>query len=181
MKLKMKKRQSGFTLVELGIVVAIAAVIIGIGLVVVPSILASTRANGEISDLPAITTKIQRSFANQPNYSSPTAATMPVLINLRVFPESEVNGTTVNNRWGGTITAAVDTLKTAGDAVTITETNLPQAECVQVIQGVDRSYRKIAVNGTGVKADGEAQIHLDTLGTACGTGGNNSIALTFGK
>lgn len=177
---KKQKGQTGFTLVELGIVVAIAAVIIGIGLVVVPSILASTRANGETSDLPAISTKVQRAFANQPNYSTPTAATLTNLINLRVFPENEVNGAVVTNRWGGTITPAVDTLVTASDAVTITETQIPQAECVQVVQGVERSFRQIKVNATVVKADGAAQVNLATLGTSC-VAPTNSLAFTFGK
>lgn len=179
--MKLKTKQSGFTLVELGIVVAIAAVIIGIGLVVVPSVLAATRANGEISDLPAISTKIQRAFANQPNFSTPTTASMAVLVNLRVFPENMVSGTTVTNRWGGSLTAAVSTLQTANDSVTLTDTNVPGPECNQVVQGIDRSYRQIKVNATTVKADGDAQVNLATLGTACNAAGNNAIAVTFGK
>jgi prepilin-type N-terminal cleavage/methylation domain-containing protein len=180
MKFSLKKRQSGFTLVELGIVVAIAAIIIGIGLIVVPSILASTRANAEISELPTITTKIQRSFANQPNYAAVTQAS---IIGLNVFPTSVVDKTagTVSNRWGGVVTVAAATLVNANDGVSITSTQIPTAECLQVGQGVEGTMRKITVGTTVVKADGSAAADSALLGTACNDAATATMIFVFGK
>ena len=180
MKFSLKKRQSGFTLVELGIVVAIAAIIIGIGLVVVPSILASTRANAEISELPTITTKIQRAYANQPNFA---ALTQAGIVNLNVFPESVVNKTagTIANRWGGAVTIAPATLKQANDAVAITSADIPTAECLQIGQGVEGAMRKITVGTTVVKADGVSAADPAALGTACNAAATVSMIFTFGK
>lgn len=174
-----KKKQSGFTLVELGIVVAIAAVIIGISLVVVPGLLASTRANAEVSELPAIATKIQRAYANQPNYATLTHSTV---VGLKVFPESSVAGTVVTNRWGGLVTIApfAAGLLSANDAFTFTTTGVPSVECVQVVQSLERSARAIAVGAVQVKADAAA-LNLATLGTNCGLSNSNTLVFTFGK
>lgn len=179
---QLKKRQKGFTLVELGIVVAIGAVIIGIGLIVVPSLLASTRANAEISELPTVATKIQRAYANQPNYSGMTHA---AVVNLKVFPDNQVSGTTVTNRWGGGVTVAVNAtgIVSANDSFTITSTGIPEDECVQLGQGLERAARIITV-GTGasavVKADG-AKLDLAKLGTQCAVASTSTIVYTFGK
>lgn len=178
MKLSLKKRQSGFTLVELGIVVAIVAIIIGIALVVVPSILASTRANAEISELPTVVTKIKRSYANQPDFSLVSQAT---IAGLKVFPDSQVSGTNITNRWGGPVTVAPATLVTDNDAVAITTTQVPTAECLQIGQGVEGSMRQITIAGVVVKADGTAAADPAKLGTQCATAATVTIIYTFGK
>jgi prepilin-type N-terminal cleavage/methylation domain-containing protein len=178
MKFSLKKRQSGFTLVELGMVVAIGAIIIGIGLVVVPSILASTRANAEISELPTVVTKIQRSFQNQPNYSQVSQST---IAGLKAFPDSQVSGTTITNRWGGTVTVAPATLVTTDDAVAITSTQIPTAECLQLGQGVEGTMRQISIAGVVVKADGTTATDPAKLGTQCASASTVTIVYTFGK
>lgn len=180
MKFSLKKRQSGFTLVELGIVVAIAAIIIGIGLVVVPSILASTRANAEISELPTITTKIQRAFANQPNFANITQATVA---GLNVFPPSNVSGTTITNRFGGAVTVAKNTLvaTTPDDTVAITSAQIPTAECLQIGQGVEGSMRQIQVGGVVVKDDGKSAADPAKLATECGKTSTVTMTFVFGK
>jgi prepilin-type N-terminal cleavage/methylation domain-containing protein len=178
MKYSLKKRQSGFTLVELGMVVAIGAIIIGIGLVVVPSILASTRANAEISELPTVVTKIQRSFQNQPNYSLVSQST---IAGLKAFPDAQVSGTTITNRWGGTVTVAPATLVTADDAVALTSTQIPTAECLQLGQGVEGTMRQISIAGVVVKADGTSATDPAKLGTQCNSASTVTIVYTFGK
>lgn len=175
---KSLKRQAGFTLVELGIVVAIGAVIIGLGLVVVPSLLASTRANAEISEIPTIATKIQRAYANRPTFAGMNQATV---IGLKAFPDSSVTGAVISNRWGGLVTVAPATLVVANDAFTITTTGVPSEECVQVGQGLETVARSIAIPaGTPVKTDGVA-LNLTTLGTQCDLGATTAIVYTFGK
>jgi prepilin-type N-terminal cleavage/methylation domain-containing protein len=172
-----KKLQSGFTLVELGIVVAIAAVIIGLGLVVVPSILASVRANSEVSDLPTIATKVQKTFANVPNYSTLTQA---IAVGMRVFPDATVAGVTVTNRWGGAVTIAPSTIVLANDAFTLTSVGVPAAECVQIAQGMERNARIISIAGVVVKPDGGG-LDLAKVGTQCGLATTSTMVYTFGK
>ena len=177
MKLKFKRRTSGMTLLEFGIVIGLFALVVGLALYVVPSILANIRANAEATLLPTVESKIQRAWANQPNFSQVTTAQVA---GLHIFPDSEVSGTTIVNRWGGPVTIAPATLVTANDATAITSGNVPTAECMQVEQAVETSFRQITINGTVVKADGQTLVNENTVETACAST-TNTMVYTFGK
>jgi type II secretory pathway pseudopilin PulG len=178
MKLKFKRRTSGMTLLEFGIVIGLFALVVGLALYVVPSILANIRSNAEATLLPTVESKIQRAYANQPNYGSVTTAQIAGLL---IYPQSEVSGTTITNRWGGPVTLAPATLVTANDAVAITSANVPTSECIQLEQAVESSFRTITINGTAVKLDNPtAVVNESTVSTACASA-TNSMVFTFGK
>jgi type II secretory pathway pseudopilin PulG len=178
MKLKIKRRTSGMTLLEFGIVIGLFALVVGLALYVVPSIMANIRSNAEATLLPTVSSKIQRAYANQPNYS---AVTTQQIAGLYIYPESEVSGNTITNRWGGPVTLAPATLVTANDAVAITSANVPTSECIQLEQAVESSFRTITINGSPVKTDSPtAVVNESTVSTACGNA-TNSMVFTFGK
>lgn len=178
-----RKRARGFTLVELGIVVAIGAAIVGVGIAVVPGILASNRVNAEVSELPAIVSNIQRAYSNQPNL---TGVTLPTLIRHGVFPESRarrgVGGgtadTTATNRWGGSITVAGTSTLTGG--MTLVYDQVPSAECRELVPALSSAVRIIEVGSTVVKADG-GTVNMDTLGTACNAAAVTTVRYSFSK
>jgi type II secretory pathway pseudopilin PulG len=177
MKLIFKKRTKGFTLLEFGIVIGLFAVVIGLALYVVPSILANIRANAESNLLPSVEAKIQRAYANQPNYANVSMAQVTA---LHIFPDSMVSGSTITNRWGGAYTIAPTTIATTNDAVSITSAGVPTAECIQIEQGVETSFRIIKIGGTVVKADGQTLVGEDTVSAACASA-TNQMVFTFGK
>lgn len=178
MKLKFKRRTSGMTLLEFGIVIGLFALVVGLALYVVPSILSNIRSNAEATNLATVESKIQRAYANQPNYSQVTTAQVA---SLHIFPDSEVAGSTITNRWGGAVTLAPATLVSANDATAITSTNVPVAECIQLEQAVESSFRTININGTAVKLDNpSAVVSETTVSGACSTP-TNSMVFTFGK
>lgn len=188
-KLAQKRRQSGFTMVELGVVVAIAAVILVIALTVVPRVLANNRANAEMQELPSVISNIQKDYSNAPTYNG---ATLDSVIRLDAFPPERVTvpaagAATATNRWGGAVTMSVGTISSANDIARVVYAAVPERECKSVIQGVSNLTRRIYVDnangatagaGTIVKADG-AQLDLTALGTACGS--VNSITYDVGK
>lgn len=174
----LRQQQGGFTLVELLIAAVLLALAIAGIYKGVADYMSNDRANREMKELPAIITAIQQKYAQRQNYAGATTAG---LINLGVFPQSWVNGNTVQNRWGGTVTVGTTTLVSANDALTLTFTQVPQAECTDVIPGLEQSVRVVTVGGTSVK-DNNAQTDLTALGTACRAGGtSNSIVYTIGK
>ncbi|SOZ17224.1 type 4 pilus major pilin [Cupriavidus taiwanensis] len=173
-----RKQQGGFTLVEL----LIAAVLLALGIAGiykgVSDYMSNDRANREMKELPSIITAIQQKYAQRQNYAGATTAG---LINLGVFPQSWVVGATVQNRWGGTVTVGTATLVSANDALTLSFTQVPQAECADVIPGVEQNVRVVTVGGTSVKAN-NAQTDMTALGTACAAGGvSNTVVYTIGK
>ena len=174
-------KQKGFTLVEVGIVVAIAAVIIGLGLVVVPSILSSNKANAEVSLIPAAVSKIQKAFSNQNDFSSATTA---MVTKLNAFPNEQVNQTngTITNRWNGAVNVLPTNLHgTDNDGAAITSANIPSAECVAIVQGVERTVARITVGTTVVKAVGDAAADPTAVGTACNAASTATIEYAFSK
>lgn len=188
---EMKKlAQGGFTMVELGVVVAIGAVILVIALNVVPAVLANNRANAEMQELPSILTNIQKNYSNAPTF---VGATLDAVIRLNAFPNERVTIpgaglATATNRWGGTVTMTVANLSATNDIVRLVYSNVAERECKNVIQGVGGLMRRIYVDsanggaaggGTIVKADGAA-VDTGALGTACGTAAN-SITYDVGK
>lgn len=173
-----RKQQGGFTLLEL----MIAAVLLALGIAGiykgVTDYMSNDRANREMKELPTIITAIQQKYAQRQNYAGATTAG---LINLGVFPQSWVSGATLQNRWGGTVTVGTATLVSANDALTLTFTQMPQAECADVIPGIEQSVRVVTVGGTSVKAN-NAQTDMTALGTACAAGGvANTVVYTIGK
>ena len=183
-------RQRGFTLVEIGIVVAIAAAILVIALTVVPTVLANNRSNAEMQELPSVVTNIQKAYSNAPTF---VGATLDSVIRLNAFPSERVTVpaaglATATNRWGGTITLAVANLTATNDIARLVYSNVTERECKTVIQGVAGMARRIYVDsangaaagaGVLVKGDGLA-VDLALLGTSCGTG-TNTITYDIGK
>lgn len=185
-----RTKQGGFTLIELGIVVAIGFLLIGIGLYKAPSIMANYRANAETTELPQIVTNSQKIAVNSSNY---TGFTLDTFIRNDAFPANRITvpasgSATATNRWNGTITFAVGTIATAGDIGRYVYTNVPDAECKAVVNAVSQMFRRIYVDkgnsgtagaGTVVKAD-NAQLDTAALGTSC-SGNANSITYDFAK
>lgn len=173
---KSMKKQLGFTLVEVGIVVAVVLLLLT-GVIGVPKIIANAKANDEIGELKTITTAVQKIYATSPNYAGVTLAEV---ISLKGIPdERKVSATVAANRWGGAITMAPTTCNTANDCMLMTSNNVPEVECVAVIPSAAGGFARIGVAGTDVKPLGGA-LDKTALGTQC-AGGNVTITYYFTK
>ena len=186
----LKNKQAGLTLVELGIVVAVSATFIVLGLLIVPKVLANNRANAEMAEVTQIITNIQKTYANANSYQG---ATLDAIARLNAFPAERVTigaPSTAVNRWGGAVTITVGTLTSANDIIRMVYAAVPEIECKAVIQGmahvtrrvyVDNANGAVAGGGTLVKGDG-ALLNIGTLGGATGCGANlNSITYDIGR
>ena len=90
-------KQKGYTIIELGIALAIIAVLIVAGLAGVTTVLNSSKANAQIEDSGIVLAKLQ-SILTSTNTSGMTTA---AAIGSSLFPASRVSGTTVANKFGG--------------------------------------------------------------------------------
>lgn len=173
-----KKAAPGFTLVELGIVVAIGSLLLGFAVNTGFSVFSSARAEAEIDELSGIVTNIQRTFQRRGSYEE---ATQDLLIGMRVFPEARVAGNTVHNRYHGVITASPTNLGGVNDGLALTTTGIPAAECIHIIQGVERLMRVVKVGATEVKADGQYASDPGVMAAACRADAQASITFVFGR
>lgn len=172
-----KRRSMGFTLIELGIALAL----IGIGLFFVISKLGETsdasKAQNLVSDLSGIITNTKRLYATQTSYNGITMAT---LRDNAVFPTAWNVGGTITGPFTGNVTVAASTLSTADDSAAITIPNIPSRVCTDIARMMSEGVAVMAVAGTTVKAN-NGTLNIGTLGTQCVSAAAVSMAFTFGR
>lgn len=166
------KKQKGFTLVEVGIVAAVVLALLA-GVIGAPRVMANMRANDEIGELKTISTSVQKIYSNSANY---TGATLAEIIGMKGIPDNRVvNASTATNRWSGSLTLTPATLSTTDDSMRLTQTQVPEYECANIIPQVESGFARVSVNGTDVKPFG-GTLNRTTLGTQCS---GNAITVDY--
>lgn len=166
-----KTRQHGYSLVELGIVLLIIAVILAV--VIGKSYFAKSTANAqtEQSTLVSIIGAVPNykgSFGTAGTYGTAGTSLVPSLITGNVIPPSySTTATTVTNAWGGTITVV-----STGSGFTVTDNDLPPDICLDVTPAINTSGGNTGALTTEI--NGAA---FSNASTQC-TGTSNSISFT---
>ena len=190
MHISKKRRQGGYTIVELGIALTIVAVLIIAGLAGVTSVLNTSKANDQISASGQVIAKLQSFVTN-------TRATLGLNtasgIGMGLFPPQRLiaNRTAVANVFAGAefVTAnafAIDATGTtqaipANTSVIYTLTNVPRAVCADIAITLanlsDTAWVAAAINAApaatappgAIKTSG-VPTNIATVGTQCNTG-----------
>lgn len=166
------RRAQGFSLLEILLVLGIAAALIIAAFVVYPKVQAANRAQAEEQNIAAIAAGVRGLYAGSSNYAS---ISNQVLLNGKVFPDNMVaaDGATVTNVWGGILVVLPSTNVTNG--FNIQETGVPQVECAQIVTSAGNNFTYIALNGAQVKTSVKA-LDPGTIASTCASGGSqNSI------
>ncbi|MCA3155374.1 MAG: prepilin-type N-terminal cleavage/methylation domain-containing protein [Burkholderiales bacterium] len=169
-----KSRQSGFTLVELGIVLAL----IGIGLFFAISKMQETgdasRAQNTASDISVVVQNVQRYYATAATFPDPFVPAD--LIANRVVPVKWADGAALVGPFGG-VPALTRQAGLAGEA-NITIPNVPTRVCSEMARIMADGFREIAVAGVVVKPV-NGVLDLNALGTQCTGGTVGSVEMRF--
>jgi prepilin-type N-terminal cleavage/methylation domain-containing protein len=192
------RKQAGFTLVELGIVLAL----IGIGLFFAISKINETndssKAANTATDLGGIITNMKRLFATQGAFpaAADPAYNVGTLRANGVFPASWANpavaaaaavgaANAVVDPFTGNPTAGQSPLVAAGaggpgDFAFITLPGVPTRVCVELGRLMTNGIAQLTVNGVVVQGLG-APLNIPLLGTNCGAAGTVAMTFTFGR
>lgn len=159
------KKQGGFTLIEAGVVIALAAIVIAIAMKTYSSVSSDRKANAEVSSMSALISSA-KTFKSGGTYGTGTNL-IPILITSNQVPGNiaVVNATQLSNQWGQNITVTGN-----ASQLTVEDDGVPLESCQAVVTGVGNgdSTIQVTVNGTtatetnGTITPGDAQ-------TACGT------------
>lgn len=164
-------KQSGFSLIELLLVLAIIAAIAVGAFIIYPKVQASRAASTESTNLSTIQTAIKGI------YTAGRYGTLnnTVALGADVFPSSQVEGTSVINQWSGTVTAGPST--SAGAAGTATSryfrlvyTDVPSNVCTKLAMAASANFGTIVIGTTIVQDDySPTQVALNeaSVVTAC--------------
>ena len=138
--------KKGFTLIEVLIVLGIAAIVAAAAYFTYNSVRTTNDANEEIRNLDIIRSGIQNMYASQRDY---TGLTLALVSNSGIVPSNLVGAGTgaIQNKWGNayTITATgPDSGPSKSFGVT---TTVPKNACEKVSQGLVAAWDYVAIGG----------------------------------
>lgn len=185
------KRQKGFTLVELIIVVAIIALLSLLGIPFVRDFIVEGKVQPTGSDVTKIVTKIRSNMSGSGAapyvaLGAPADATAMFANTARGMASSMTvagagNASTVQHDIGAAgsqITVAQANLGAAGDSFSVTFPTVNKAACPGLATQVSRSAEVITINGVVVKANGGVY-NGATAQNACTPDDTNAFVFTF--
>jgi prepilin-type N-terminal cleavage/methylation domain-containing protein len=176
-----KRAQQGFSLIEMAIVIAIAAILLFLVYMRLSKVQDSRIANDEASNFSSMMTDIRTRFGAQGDFAGVTTA---VLVGNGLVPSNMVKGAAgaqaIVTGWNTVVTVAPATLQYANDAVALTY-QVPRKQCSDFTTAAAQAAARVTVGGTIVKnaAAGLDKVNLVQLGTSCdaSAAGNVTVVL----
>lgn len=178
-KMNTKRKNQGFSLVELLIVMAVIAAMAIIAFLAYPRVMAGRNANYESQVLATAAASAKALFASG-NYSG---LNNTVAGRAKFFPDvmhSGANGETIVNQFGGDVTVSGST--NAGVAVTtgarhfaITYEDVPTAVCSRLAPALAQNFGAVSVGSSVVKNE-YTNATLDEAAVATGCQGTDGLA-----
>lgn len=166
------RRQSGATLLEQLLVAIAIAGLIGGAIVTWISVQTSANDNDNLRDTALLMSKVRSVFDGQSSYG--TGSLNATLLTYRAVPPAMINGSNINNAWGGTVTVTG-----AGATYTISSASIPQESCATMVKnfggptGGGSGITAMTVNGTAVTLP----VTPGAAATAC-SATSNTVVLT---
>jgi prepilin-type N-terminal cleavage/methylation domain-containing protein len=177
------KKQRGFTLSELTVVLLIGALLAAAAMFAVPRMMSSYRASKIIDEFNVAIPAIQTAYQNQGSYANLTTA------QVANNGWMSRNFTTLNN--AGTPTGelisswgAITFAPGAGNNTALVElVGIPTRECLKIAEMFNSdNYITAEIGGTEVKNNTDLRtVDLDAVGTQCNANNANEISFTFGR
>lgn len=182
------KKQRGFTLIELSIVLLIIAVLGALGYPKIRTFLISGKTKPTADDITLAVTRIRANAEGTGNTPYASVATNTIANTLRDRTNALTvtgvgNAATLQHKLGATgsqVTAAPATITTAGDSFTLTLPTVNSGACPELATSLQNSAEIISINGTVVKSNpGSTLYNGQTAAAACTADDTNSYVFTF--
>lgn len=174
-----KRKASGFSLIELLLVIGFIAGALVLAFVTYPKVQATNRANVEAQHITVFAGGIKNLYSTAQNFGSLSNA---VLLKAKIVPDDlQTDGSaSITNIWGGPITIIPDPSEKL--RYQIIYEGVPRSECVKLSTSVAVNFLKLDVNGTvifdRVSSGGNVNLDPATVSTACTDGQSNKLTLT---
>lgn len=160
--------QHGFTIVELLIVLVIGGVLVFLGLSKYDTIMSSSNVTEEISNITTIA-GATKSLKSTQGYGVSGTSLVTTLEKSGGLPKNvSVAAGSIANVYGGTID-----IKSTGAGYEITETNVPQADCIKLSTKLSKSgFYSTQINTSAARV---GEVSATDATTDCSSATANSI------
>ena len=172
--------QRGFAILELTIAIILVSLLSAAAIFGYQANQRRTDMRDNSQAITETAAELQKKFGMNNQYGAVTTA---IAVQSRAIPQQlRVTGTnTAQNSYGGLVTAAPSTLTSANDSVALTWPNVPQSQCVDLVQATHQTARRVQVAGVVVKATDTAQPVVATLATQCESADRVDIIYDIGR
>lgn len=181
-----KKSTQGMSLVELLLVVGLAAIILAGMFVAYNKVQSTNAANTESTNISTLRAGVKNLYGSSTSYNGLTNA---VLLNARVVPDNmrdatgAVGATAITNSFGGAVVVTPTTFGTGAqpdNAFQIVYPRVPADVCAKLVVAVAQSFDRVVAGAQTVKdtsaATGNA-INVANAATGCNVNGGASITM----
>lgn len=173
--LKPIKKSSGYSLIELIIVLAVVGVLSAGIFFARDRIFGAVTAKQEASTYQQLILALQDSFSLAPNY---TDVSVKFLVGTgQVPPEWVVNPTEIRNTFGGIID--VGPTGPGGRQLLFTTEDIPSEECQKIVRSLSRESVTIGTNTSDDNIKGGAGEELDVLAAQNACNATNNVTINF--
>jgi len=168
------RRQRGFTIIELAVVLAVALIIIGFAAARGGSLFGTNDVTNELSNLNMLLTNV-KSIKGTGSYGAAGTSLVDTLSKTNNVPKNmAVSGATLTNAWGGGVT-----IVSTGPGVSINYPQVPRDACIKMIQNESKSgtYYSVQTNSGSVRT-GEV-LPVDATNDCSSTTANSITWITI--
>lgn len=170
-----KKREKGFSLLELLLVMGVIAAIIIAAFVIYPKVMSHTRVNNELRNISTVLNGIKALYSGSPDL---TGFSNSVASKAKILPDNMLvkgNANTFKNSWQGPFYMGLSSnIKANGNtvwnAVSISTGGLPSSDCLRLSNELYRAYSKdldfMTVNGQSAYS-GSVAYDLENTAQLC--------------
>lgn len=176
-----KLKYSGFTLIEILLVVGLIAISALLAFVVYPKARATSRANIEITTINTLLYGIKNLFVGNNNFAGLNHS---LLINSKILPDKILVGNNSNllvNGFGGEIIIETLTLTSinslSDNSFRITWQSVPEVECIKIATGVANNFMMLNINGNQIKSSIEETSNPVDIVNSCNQNDNNTLIM----
>jgi prepilin-type N-terminal cleavage/methylation domain-containing protein len=174
---RLGKKQSGFTLLELLLVLGIIAVLAIAAFVIYPKVQASNRAQTESNNITTVISGVKSLYASTGDYTAVDTATV---INAKIFPATMVKEGVTNqatSSFGTAVTVVPGTDAGAdNNAFAVHYEGVPADVCQRLASGVGANFQDVRVGTSSVFSDTTKKIDPALVVDACKA---DNVAMDF--
>lgn len=172
-----RRKQRGFLGIELNAVLVVTAVLGGAALVAGISYINTAKSDALFSGHTLIIEGVRKAYRNAEDFSGLSTARV---VSLKALPRSWIRGSAIENNMGGSVQVSAATVTNANDALQISHGELDESECNGFVNKIWPEAITISVGGSSVKSQGDVNLDVGSLATACDNA-SNTVASVYSK